>query len=144
MALDFNFHAETSQAALLKDPPVHARLVGTPIDPVAVVQTVVNEAQPDGSAPLTVHALELYLIQAVRTVDFGQGPIEVVGNPPEFLYVADIGLAAKAGIRLFWNDDQGHGDPAFLTFRRPRSEALQGLMTKIISIPRSPARFSSA
>lgn len=40
----------------------------------------------------------------------------MVGNPPEFLYVADIVLAARVGIRLFWNYDQGHGDPAFPDF----------------------------
>lgn len=96
------------------------------VDPVAQVDAVINANLPAGSDPLTVRGLELHLIEGLNTVDVGQGPTVVVAFPPEWLFVADVGLAARAGVSVLWQAGQAFGDPDFPDFGRARFRSVSG------------------
>lgn len=94
---------------------LHATLV--PIsDPKLAIAARINAGLPQGAPTLQVTSLELYLVRAFRTANLGSGPETVVGGEPEFLYVAEVGLPARAGLVAPWARGIGGGVPNFPDF----------------------------
>lgn len=85
-------------------------------DPARAVEAQINAGLAPGAQPLVVQSLELYLVRAFNTADFGSGPETVVVGEPEFLYVAQVGFAARAGVLVPWANGIGAGVPDFPDF----------------------------
>jgi hypothetical protein len=99
--------------AMSSEPAVAA---AAPLDPWREVEARINLAVRPGGEPLAITSMELYLIRGLNTVDLGQGPVIVVAFAPEFLYVADVGMRARAGVSVSWVNGIGAGDPTFPDF----------------------------
>ena len=104
-------------------------------DPQTEVENAINAAQPPGSAPLRVASLELHLIRGLNRVDLGKGPVELVAFPPEFLYLADVGREARAGVSVFWDNGEGLGDPAFPDFTKAKIRSVAGASASNLIYP---------
>ena len=94
-------------------------------DPVADVGAAINAAFPAGGA-FRVRGFELHLIRALNTVELGKGPEQVVAFAPEFLYVADVGKPARAGVSVYWENGAGLGDPRFPDFTKAKLRSVRG------------------
>jgi hypothetical protein len=94
-------------------------------DPKSAVEARINAGVKPGGQPLAVRSLELYVIRGLNTVDFGKGPVLVVAYDPEFLYVADVGLPARAGVSVSWSN-VGAGDPTFPDFQKAKLRSITG------------------
>lgn len=117
---------EMDWASALRDQDRVAALGLAAADPVREVEAALNAAQPAGAAPVAVAALELHLIRGVSRVDLGGGPADTVIFHPEFLYLADVGRYAKAGVSVFWEAGQGLGDPSFPDFAKAKVRSVAG------------------
>ena len=117
--------AETTTLASLRarDEVVDAFVAS---DPRPELEAVINGALPAGGGSLRVEGVELHLIRALNRVDFGQGPVEVVAFTPEFLFLADVGRSARAGVSVFWQTGRGLGDPGFPDFSSARIRSVRG------------------
>lgn len=90
------------------------------------IEAEINSAVRPGGRPLQAQLVELHLIRALSTVDLGQGPELIVSFPPEFRYVANVGMRARAGVSVFWDSGAGAGDPKFPDFSTARLRSISG------------------
>ena len=118
----------TSTLANLLRPDDEARITPAPdaTQPTAAITDRLNASLPVGAKRLSVRALELHLIRAFGTADLGNGPETVVISEPEFLWVADVGLPARAGLLVHWETGLGYGVPGFPDFSKAELRSISG------------------
>ena len=93
---------------------------------MAAIIDRLNASLRAGAKPLAVRALELHLVRAFGTADLGNGPETVVISEPEFLWVADVGLPARAGLLVHWERGLGYGVPGFPDFTKAKLRSISG------------------
>jgi hypothetical protein len=116
----------TTARLMLSAHSEQAVAAAAPLDPHTEVEARINQAVRPGGQPLAVRSMELYLIRGLNTVDLGQGPVTVVAFAPEFLYVADVGMPARAGVAVSWVNGIGLGDPTFPMFATSKLRSISG------------------
>lgn len=118
----------TRTLADLLRPDDEARIAPAPdaAGPIAAITDRLNASLPAGAKPLTVGAVELHLVRAFGTADLGNGPETVVISEPEFLWVADVGLPARAGLLVHWEAGLGYGVPGFPDFDKAELRSITG------------------
>ncbi|KFG90320.1 hypothetical protein BV98_001522 [Sphingobium herbicidovorans NBRC 16415] len=104
-------------------------------DPRQAVEAWINAGLPQGAPALQVRSLELHLVRAFNTADLGSGPETVVVGEPEFLYVADVGLAARAGLLLAWANGIGAGVPTFPEFANAKLRTIVDTQPRNLIFP---------
>jgi hypothetical protein len=124
----FRVQSELTRTELMLAPQVSktVEVAATPPDQFDRLTDRINLSQAEGSAPLKIGSLELYLIRAFSTVDLGQGPTLAVAYEPEFLFVADVGLPALAGVSVWWKHGLGLGDPSFPDMSNSKLRSIDG------------------
>ena len=119
--------ATRSLADMLRpDDKAHAEPAADAIAPIAAITDCLNASLPADAKPLVVRALELHLVRAFGTADLGNGPETVVISEPEFLWVADVGLPARAGVLIHWEAGLGYGVPGFPDFSKAELRSISG------------------
>lgn len=120
-------NGETSTASLMRASSVQPVLAVTaPVEPKLEVEARINQAVRPGGQRLAVRSMELHLIRGLNAIDLGHGPVTVVAFAPEFMYVADVGMPARAGVSVSWVNGPGAGDPTFPDFTTSKLRSIAG------------------